>query len=738
MALPINTRLGPYEVLALLGSGGMGEVYRARDTRLERNVAIKVLPERFANDPVALARFQREAKAVAALSHPNIVALYDLGNEQGRTFVVMELLEGQTLGNRLKQAHLDWRSAVEIGTAIADGLTAAHARGIIHRDIKPENIFLTAGGGVKVLDFGLVRLESPVASGAPLGATVALETQPGVMMGTVTYMSPEQVRGQPADARSDVFSFGCVLYETLTGRRAFDGETSADVMSAILHGTPPVLSESGRERPAGLDRIIARCLEKEAARRFPSGRELHAALKDLGREIALADSRTQQSLETVANRQATPATARHSGPSIAVLPFVNMSSDKENEYFSDGLAEDLINALTKIEGLHVASRTSAFAFKGKNEDVRKIGEQLNVRTVLEGSVRKAGNRLRIRAQLANVADGYELWSETYNCQLEDVFDVQDEITQNITKALRVILTEKDKRALEKAATVDVQAYDYYLRGRQFFHQCRRKTLEFAQEMFQRAIEIDPGYARAYAGLADCYSLLCVNWGAGPDSLQRAETASRKALELAPDLAEAHAAHGLALSLNKQYDSACQELETAIRLGPTLFEAHYFYGRACIAQGKLAEAARLFEQASRLRPEDYQALLVGAGVLAGLGRKAEAEAGYRRGLQVAERHLQMYPDDARALYLGATACCQLGERERGLEWARRALAIDADEPMTLYNVACVYALLGQTEEAIGCLEKAVANGYRHKQWIEHDADLTSLRGHPRFQALLDAL
>jgi TolB-like protein/cytochrome c-type biogenesis protein CcmH/NrfG len=482
--------------------------------------------------------------------------------------------------------------------------------------------------------------------------------------------------------------------------------------------------------------VITRCLEKDAARRFPSGAELAAALKAIPPDAALQDSARQHQGDTLVEPG---APRRPAGASVAVLPFVNMSSDPENEYFSDGLAEELINVLSKVEGLRVASRTSAFAFKGRNEDVRRIGEQLNVRTVLQGSVRKSGNRLRISAQLGNVADGFQLWSETYNRQLEDVFAIQDEIAESIAKALRVLLTDKARQALERRQTAaDVRAYDYYLRGMQFFHQFQRKPLEAAVEMFTRAIEIDPSYARAYAGLADCYSSLYSFWNVRGDTLQKADAASQKALELDPESAEAHTARGVTLAISKRYGEARQDFEAAIRLDPGLFEARYFYGRACMAEGRLEEAARLYEEASRLRPEDYQALLLEAGVLAGLGRKAESEAAYRRGLQAAEHYLKLYPDGARALCLGATAWCQLGERERALEWARRALAVDPDEAMTLYNVACVYSLLGQIEQAIDTLGLAVAKGYAHKEWIQNDADFKPLHGHPRFQALLVSL
>jgi TolB-like protein/Flp pilus assembly protein TadD len=738
MTLAVHTRLGPYEILAPLGAGGMGEVYRARDPRLDRDVAVKVLPEPSAQDPKALARFHREVKAVAVLSHPNILAIYDVGTDRGLSYAVMELLEGQTLGGRLKRGLLDWREATEIAAAIADGLAAAHAKGIVHRDVKPENVFLTAAGGVKVLDFGLARLTDGAAARPEAADPPSLQTQPGVLLGTVAYMAPEQVRGQPADARSDLFALGCVLYEMVTGRRPFLGESAADTMAAILYEVPPALSQSGRERPAELDRLILRCLEKDPARRFASARDVALLLRGLGRG-ALTGAAGQQ-LETAAYGadpsvpQAAPATA----PSVAVLPFRNMSSDPENEYFSDGLAEELIAALTKVEGLHVASRTSAFAFKGKNEDVRKIGEQLSVRTVLEGSVRKAGNRLRISAQLVNVADGYHLWSETYNRELADIFEIQDEIAQNITKALRVILSAKEKRGKDRAPTADVRAYEHYLRGRQFFHQFRRMGFEFALQMFAGAIAIDPAYARAYAGIADCHSLLFMYWDTSAAHLQQADEASRQALELGPDLAEAHVARGLAVTLTKQFAEAEQEFETALRLDPNLFEARYFYGRACLAQGKCAEAACLFERACQLRPDDYQAATHLASIYTGLGRKADAEAACRRAAETVERHVALHPDDTRALYLGAVVLGQLGEAARGREWVGRALAMDPDEPLTLYNVACFYALQGNTEQAIDCLESALQHGFTHKGWIEHDSDLASLRDHPRYQALLKTL
>ena len=421
--------------------------------------------------------------------------------------------------------------------------------------------------------------------------------------------------------------------------------------------------------------------------------------------------------------------------SIAVLPFMDMSQEQDQEYFCDGMAEELLDALTKIMDLRVSARTSAFSFKGQQQDIREIGNKLNVAMVLEGSVRKAGNRLRITAQLINVADGYHLWSEKYDRELKDVFAIQDEIAEHIVGALLIILSPKEKRALGKAPTVDVEAYDFYLRGRKFFYEFRPKSLGFAVQMFTRATKIDPDYALAYAGVADSYSFLYTYWQPTDENLLQAEEASGKALELDPELAEAHEAHGLALSLSKRYKEAEKVFETAIRLNPKLFEAYYLYARTCFAEGELDKAARLFKQAHEVRPEDYQAPLLLGGLYSGMGLENEAELTNRQGLETVKQHLDLNPDDARALYLGASALIRLGERDQGLEWARRALAIDPEDPAILYNVACNYSLAGEVEEAIDCLEKARVAGSASKAWIEHDSALDPLRSHPRFQALL---
>src|SRR5438445_1871338 len=439
------------------------------------------------------------------------------------------------------------------------------------------------------------------------------------------------------DGRSDVYSLGCVGYEMLAGRPPFVGPTAQAIIAQCFTNPPPPLRTVREDGPEWTERVVMKALAKEPGDRFATAAQLSQALKPAGGVSFASGSQ-----------------ASGTAKSIAVLPFVNMSADPENEYFTDGIAEEIINALTKIQALRVAARTSAFAFKGKNLDIRKVGEQLSVGTVLEGSVRKAGNRLRVTAQLVNVADGYHLWSERYDRELEDVFAIQDEIAGNIVRALRVVLSEQEKRAIEKAPTANVEAYDYYLRGRQFFHQFRRTSIQFARRMFERAIEVDPKYALAYAGVADCCSFLYMYWDGSRANLESAESASGKALELDAELAEAHASRGFAVSLSRRHAEARTEFEAALRLNPKLYEAHYLYARACFQEGKLEEAVQHYTDAARVRPEDYQALLLMHGPLTRLGRRGDVEATLREGLRVAEKHLELNPDDARALYLGAGA------------------------------------------------------------------------------------
>ena len=421
--------------------------------------------------------------------------------------------------------------------------------------------------------------------------------------------------------------------------------------------------------------------------------------------------------------------------SIAVLPFVNMSRDEDNEYFSDGISEEILNLLVKLPKLRVASRTSSFALKGQNFDVPEVARRLNVDTVLEGSVRRAGDRVRITAQLIDTATDSHLWSETYDRELKDVFAIQDDIAQSIVDALQVTLTPKERRALQYVATSNPEAYDYYLRGRKYFYAMNSRDFQHALRMYERAIELDPNYAIAYAGMADTYSQIFRYADATPKNAEKALESSERAVALDSDSAEAHAARGLALFINERYDEAERDFETAILLNRNLFESYYFYALSCYSQGNYEKAARLFLRASEVNPSEYQPQAFLALAYTSMGRDGDADAARRHTMELIERQLDLNPHDTRALYLGAAILASLAERERALEWAERARSAAPDEPMVLYNVACTCAVLGETDRALDLLENAIRLGWGDRAWLESDSDLDKLRGEPRFKALL---
>ena len=702
-----------YTIDRELGRGGMATVYLAQDVKHERLVALKVLHPDLAAS-LGPERFLREIKTVARLNHPHILALHDSDEADGFLYYVMPYVEGESLRERLdREEQLPIDEAVHHGRAIASALDYAHRQGIVHRDIKPENVMLYEGEAM-VMDFGIAKAVS-VAGAETL-------TQTGMMVGTPAYVSPEQAAGEiNLDGKSDQYSLACVVYEMLTGERPFSGSSPQAVMAKRFSETPKPVRTIRSSIPESVERAVTRAMAVDGAARYSSAAQFGQAL-------------ASGSMSTPTDTASLPQTVVSAAKSVAVLPFTNMSADADNEYFTDGMAEEIINALNKVQSLRVAARTSSFAFKGKNEDVGEIGKKLKVSTVLEGSVRKMGNRLRITAQLVNVADGYHLWSERYDREMEDVFAIQDDISQAIVKALKVILTEGEKKQIEKARVENVAAYDYYLRGRQYYY-IHRKSLEYARQMFNRAVETDPDYARAYAGVADTCSLLYMYYDAREFNLKQADYASAKALELEPELAEAHVARGLAVSLSKRFKEAESEFETAMKLDPKLFEAAYWYGRALEAEGRFQEAVKMYERAQILRPEDYQAPSFLAQAYRALGMTDESHAADRRAIRLMLERLELNPSDARAANLLAATYASMGESAKAVDYADRSLAIDPDDAMLLYNVCCTYTLLGRNDEAIACLERAVDKGFGHREWIDHDPDLNPLRDNARFQSIM---
>jgi TolB-like protein/Flp pilus assembly protein TadD/tRNA A-37 threonylcarbamoyl transferase component Bud32 len=692
-----------YTILRELGRGGMAVVYLAEDDKHHRQIALKVLKPEIATSLEA-DRFLREIGVTATLTHPNILPLYDSGREGPQPYFTMPYVNGGSLRDLLdREPRLPVEEAVHIIREVADALAYAHEHGVVHRDVKPENILFEQGHAV-VMDFGVALARSISGS--------VYSTGSGMIVGTPAYMSPEQASGErTVDHRADQYALACVLYEMLAGAPPFAGKGSQAVLSRQVIEPPPRLSIARPGVQSTVRSAVTRALAKSPDDRFPSVR-------------AFADALSASASEAT------------SSPSIAVLPFVNLSGNEMDRYFGEGMAEEIILALTRIEGLRVASRTSAFALGEQRLDIRTIGALLDVTAVLEGSVRRDGDALRVTAKLVSTTDGFHLWSGRFDRARKDVFDIHEDIAANIARALRLMLREEKAGAARTTVTADPDAYDYYLKGRQFFHQRRKKSMLFARQMFEQAVERDPAFALAYAGIANASAFLAQHYQdeATGDNIRQADAASLRALELNPELPEARAARGFALSLIDRFSEAEQEFRQAMELDSGQFEARYAYGRACFQRGELDRALQMFDEANRAR-EDHEALYFAAQTLSALGRNAHAEAAYRRALPVIERHLALNPDDGRAMTMAAVTCSRLGDRPQAIEWGRRATAVDGEDAGVCYNVACLMALEGERDAAIEHLRCAFRVGFAHRDWVEHDPDLASLRDDPRFLELI---
>jgi eukaryotic-like serine/threonine-protein kinase len=646
MPLSAGSRLGPYEIVSALGAGGMGEVYRARDPRLGREVAIKVLPESLATEPARLQRFEQEARAVAALSHPNVLAIFDIGTSKP-PFIVTELLDGETLRDRIDRGPLSPRQTVELALQFVAGLAAAHARGIVHRDLKPQNVFVTRDGVLKILDFGLAK--SVDSEAVPdLAATM---TSAGTILGTVGYMAPEQVRGERVDARADLFAVGAIFYEMATGEPAFKGTSPADTMSAVLREQPPDLTLRTGTPPA-LARIVRRCLEKHVNDRFQSARDLAFAL------------------ESISDIQAAAPTAMKTDEkSIAVLPFEDLSADRSQQAFCEGMAAEIINALAAIGGLRVISRTSAVRCREKGLDISEIGAHLKVQTVLEGTVRRAGERLRITAQLVDTADGSQMWATRFDRGAGDIFDIQDEIAAAIVENLKVRLAGTGAPAV-KRVTDNIEAYNLYLKGRYYWERRNQQFLKIAQDYFERAIAADPEYALAHAGIADCHTISALfGYCCGADVAALARASAARALELDPLLAEAHHAMG-ALHLWNDWDwtAADASLRRAAELNPRL---------------AISISSR-------------------AAMLAWLRRGDEA-------IREARRGMNLEPDSALIAFIAGNVFFWLGRLDAALDLLNRAAELDPAAGFVHWDRTPVLSELGDHARAIAGVESALAPG-----------------------------
>jgi serine/threonine-protein kinase len=667
--------LGHYRVAAKIGAGAMGLVYRATDLKLGRDVALKVLPAETAHDPDRLARFQREARAVAALNHPHIVTLHSVEEAEGIHFLTMELVEGQPLDVLIQPGGLPIARVIEIAGELADALAAAHEKGIVHRDLKPGNVMVTNDGRVKVLDFGLAKdLEADDPVGASM--TLAARTEAGVVMGTPAYMSPEQVAGRPIDHRTDIFSLGALMYEAATGSRPFQSDSAAGLMAAILRDMPPSASSIRRDFPAPFQRLIESCLQKDAGARPQTAREIRSTLAAVANSLAAASAQ--------------PAGDERS---IAVLPFKSLSPDPNDEFFADGVTEEILNALAQIPGLRVAGRSSAFSFKGGHEDLRAVGAKLGVATILEGTLRRAGNRLRLTAQLVDAGSGYQLWSERYDRVMEDVFDVQDEIARTIAQRLTLSLGSGGGKGLQPP-TRHLGAYELYLKGRALLYQ-RGLSILRAIDCFSEAVALDPTYAQAWAGLADGYTTSGYSgFKTAFDVMPQALQAARRALELDRDLSEAHCALACATMLfERDYALAEREFQRALELNPQYPQALAWYGLFCQhwIGGRIREGHAAITRLVELDPlSGYAHFLL---AFSDFTSDYVAEA-----VGHAQRGIELDPNS----YLGHWALMESllwnGRHDEAAVVAERALAMSGRHPWALESLVSINAASGKSGEA----------------------------------------